>query len=192
MNIENLINKRRSIRRFQQKAVPLSLLKRCVDAARLAPSGANLQPLEYVATVNPVLCKRIFPLIGWAGYLNWSPSDGESPGGYIVVLKNREIAEAGKIDVSKYDVGMAVENMLLVALAEGISSCVLASVNREKLRELLHIPRELKIELMVAFGYAGELSVVEDMVESIRYYREGEVLRVPKRKLEDVLHTDRF
>ncbi len=44
---ETLI-KHRSIRRFKDMHVPYKILKNCVDAARLAPSAANLQPLEYI------------------------------------------------------------------------------------------------------------------------------------------------
>jgi len=44
---ETLI-KRRSIRRFKAMPVPYAVLDKCVNAARLAPSAANLQPLEYI------------------------------------------------------------------------------------------------------------------------------------------------
>ncbi len=48
MKIYQVISKRRSIRRFKQKVLTLRFLKKVVNAARLAPSGANLQPLEYI------------------------------------------------------------------------------------------------------------------------------------------------
>ena len=46
-NVYYAIISRRSIRRFNQKQIPIELLKKFVNAARLAPSAANLQPLEY-------------------------------------------------------------------------------------------------------------------------------------------------
>ena len=45
--IYKIIIKRRSIRRYQQKPIILDILIRFVNAARLAPSAANLQPLEF-------------------------------------------------------------------------------------------------------------------------------------------------
>ena len=46
-----LIIKRRTIRRFKPEKVPLELLKKSVNAGRLAPSAANLQPLEYILSL---------------------------------------------------------------------------------------------------------------------------------------------
>ena len=43
--------KRRSIRRFKDKPVAFDILNNCVNGARLAPSAANLQPLE-------IYCRR--------------------------------------------------------------------------------------------------------------------------------------
>ena len=48
MTFYETIIKRRSIRRFKDMPVPYKILKNCVDAVRLAPSAANLQPLEYI------------------------------------------------------------------------------------------------------------------------------------------------
>ncbi|MCI0501584.1 MAG: nitroreductase family protein, partial [Epsilonproteobacteria bacterium] len=45
--VYNIILNRRSIRRFKQKPILLDVLKKLVNAARLAPSAANLQPLEF-------------------------------------------------------------------------------------------------------------------------------------------------
>ena len=48
MNLYETIIRRRSIRRFKDMPVPYGVLEKCVNAARLAPSAANLQPLEYI------------------------------------------------------------------------------------------------------------------------------------------------
>ena len=43
-----LILKRRSIRKFKPYAVSRRYINKIVNAARLAPSAANLQPLEFI------------------------------------------------------------------------------------------------------------------------------------------------
>ncbi len=48
MNIQDLIVKRRSIRRFKSEPISFNVLKKLVNAGRLAPSAANMQPLEYI------------------------------------------------------------------------------------------------------------------------------------------------
>jgi nitroreductase len=67
--MKELIQKRRTIRRFLQKPIPLKQLENFVDAARLAPSAANLQPLEYIIVHQPELLKRVFGTLKWAGYI---------------------------------------------------------------------------------------------------------------------------
>ena len=188
MEVYEAIKKRRSIRSFTREPIPVKILEKCVDAARLAPSSANLQPLEYVVVNEKNLLKEVFSTLKWAGYLDWNPSLKESPTGYIVVLKNREIMEKGE-----YDVGMAVENIVLVAMEEGIGSCILSSIDRGKLRKILKIPERINVELVVALGYANEKSIAEEMEKSIKYYRDKDgVLRVPKRKLEDIMHKNGY
>ncbi len=46
MNVAEAVLTRRSIRAFQDKAVPLDVLRRVMDTARWAPSGCNFQPWE--------------------------------------------------------------------------------------------------------------------------------------------------
>ena len=93
MDVYKAILLRRSIRRFQQKQIPIKLLKKFVNAARLAPSAANLQPLEYFIVNDKNLCSEIFGTISWAGYIKpkWAPSPQERPVAYIIMLiKNAE------------------------------------------------------------------------------------------------------
>ena len=51
------IKERRKIRKYLDKDVPREILIRCVDAARLSPSAANLQPLKYVIVDDKNLLK---------------------------------------------------------------------------------------------------------------------------------------
>jgi nitroreductase len=190
MDAYEAILKRRSIRRFKRANVSMDILKKCVNAARLAPSAANLQPLHYIIITDNNLVTQIFSFIKWAGYLEWSPTVDEGPPAYILVICNKRIAGEGKYE--KYDVGFATENIVLTALSEGLGTCILAAFDQKKIRVLLNIPREYDIELLIALGYSNEQSRVEKMTTSIRYYRKGKKLYVPKRRLEDIAHNDTF
>lgn len=46
--MEDIINSRRSIRKFQRKEVPLEALRLVLEAARVAPSGKNKQPWHFL------------------------------------------------------------------------------------------------------------------------------------------------
>lgn len=190
MNVYDVILSRRSIRRFQQKPIDVEKLKKFVNAGRLAPSAANLQPIEYFIVDKKEICLKIFDTLSWAGYIKpkWIPSQEERPTAYIIVLIN---------DINnKYylrDVGIATENIVLAAEEENIGSCILCKINREKIREILKIPIEIEVDSVIALGYKDEQPVVEDMVESIKYWRdENEVMHVPKRKLENILHINNY
>ncbi|MBS3825365.1 nitroreductase family protein, partial [Candidatus Bipolaricaulota bacterium] len=53
MEVSEAIRSRRSIRKFQDRRVPRDVLEELVDYARLAPSGMNKQPLEFVIVDKP-------------------------------------------------------------------------------------------------------------------------------------------
>lgn len=48
----NAIYERRSIRKFQQREVPLELINKILDAGRVAPSAKNRQPWKYIVFGN--------------------------------------------------------------------------------------------------------------------------------------------
>ena len=52
MDVYNVILKRRSIRRFKQDKIPIDILEKLVNSARVSASAANLQPLEYIIITN--------------------------------------------------------------------------------------------------------------------------------------------
>ena len=62
-------------------------LRRYVDAARVAPSGANLQPLKYVIVRTEEMTDKVFSLVKWAAYLapDYNPKETERPTAYVVV-----------------------------------------------------------------------------------------------------------
>jgi len=190
VTVYELIQKRRTIRRFEQKPVPKDLLEQCVNAARIAPSGGNLQPLEYIVVSEPEQCQQVFPHTAWAGYLpDWSPGPEERPMAYIFILTNREVRANAPMDV-----GIAAENITLVALAEGVGSCMVGSLDHDALRQVLAVPQDFEILLMVGLGYPAEQpQMVEMSDDSIKYYRDEDgTLNVPKRALKDVLHWQRY
>jgi nitroreductase len=182
---------RRSIRQFKPDPVPRELLEKAVNAARLAPSGANIQPLEYVVVEDDGIKKEIFAGLKWAASIapEGNPRAGREPAAYIVVLVDTELREK----LFEYDVGAAMENTILTAWSEGVGSCWLLNIDRDRLRSLLGVPGKYRIDSVLALGYPDEEPQVEVQGDSCRYWKDAEGLfHVPKRKLEDVLHRGRF
>lgn len=191
MNFYELILSRRSIRQFKQEPIPREILERLVNAARLAPSAANLQPLEYVVVDAEEVKRQLFPCLKWASYIapEGNPKPGHEPVAYIFTLANSQIREKGY----EYDVGAAMENMILAAREQGIGSCWLLSVEREKVQEVLKIPAQYRVDSVLALGYPDEEPVAEDMKDSVKYWKDKKgKLHVPKRVLKDIIHFNVF
>ena len=189
MSTYELILQRRTIRRFKQEPLDKQLLERCVNAARVAPSGGNLQPLEYIVVDDPQQVEQVFPHTAWAGYLpDWQPPVGQRPVAYIFILTNTDIGSAPA------DVGIAAENITLTALEAGVGSCMVGSLARQARTALLAVPEHCQISLAIAMGYPAEEPVMEEMKDDcIEYYLdENDRLHVPKRLLDQILHWDRY
>jgi len=194
MEIYNTIISRRTIRKFKQKPVELLILKKLVNAGRLAPSAGNLQPLEYIITVDKAAKEKIFPYVRWAHYIapEGNPGESEKPMAYIIILINKENL---LVPYYKYDVGASAENITLAALEEGVGCCWIGSFDRKKIEYILKVPREYSADLVLALGYPLENPQYYDIEKdkSIRYHKDTSGrLHVPKRKLDDIVHIDCF
>ena len=188
MHFRDLVTKCRSYRRFDS-GVPVTedAVQDLVELACYVPSAKNLQPLKFISVTEPALVASLFPSLSWAGYLaDWSgPMEGERPTAYLVMLGDQSIStEFG------CDSGIAAQTILLGATASGIGGCILASLDRQKIRELLMIPDTYAILMVIALGKPVETIVIDQILEndSVRYYRDAYgIHHVPKRILADVL-----
>ncbi len=186
MQIYDAINKRRTIRKFKQTRIDRGILIKFVEAARLAPSAANIQPLKYLIVDEDKCVGKVFETVKWAGYIvpEGNPKKGEEPTAYIVILADTEIKKSNY----QHDAGAAAQNIMLAAIEEGIGSCWIGSINREALREILNIPESLEINTIIALGYPAEEPVVEEYSGFIKYYKDEKgKLHVPKRSLKNLV-----
>jgi len=191
VDIYDLIVSRRTIRQFEPRPIDRKILEKIANAGRLAPSAANMQPLEFVVVDEEGVRKEIFSCLKWAAYIapQGNPRPGHEPQAYAVVLVNSEIRK----NMYEYDVGAAVENMILTALGEGLASCWLISIDKLKVAALLNIPARYKVDSALALGYPGQESKVEELTDSSRYWQDADLtFHVPKRKLESIIHFNRF
>ena len=183
----DLVYKTRSFRRFKEgEPVNMETLRDLVDLARLGGSARNVQPLKYVLINAPAVNGKIFPLLGWAGYLKeWpGPEKGERPSAYIVCVLDTRLSNDADCDL-----GITTQNLLLGASEKGLGGCRIASVS-PSLRDVLELDDHLQILLVVALGKPVE-SVSLDEQEpggDIRYWRDADqVHHVPKRPLQEII-----
>lgn len=187
--LKELVLKSRSYRRFYEDiAVSQETLLELVDLGRLSPTGGNKQPLKFIISWEKEKNELIYPTLAWAGYFtDWAgPEAGERPAAYIIILEDKDI----NMNVPKVDFGIAAQSIMLGAAEKGLGGCMIYMVQRQKLREVLHIPEKYEILLVLALGKPKEEVVIEEIDEGadIKYWRdENRVHHVPKRKLQDVV-----
>lgn len=186
--MKNLVLKNRSYRRFYQDCrIGPGAVSELIDMARLCGPAANLQPLKYVCSFDPERKGLTFPHLTWARYLkDWfGPREDEGPTAYIVVLGDTEIALSFGCDH-----GIAAQTILLVAVEKGLGGCMIASIDRDGLRQALNIPPRFEIPLVLALGKPRDKVVIETLKpdEDVKYWRDREgTHHVPKRTLEDIM-----
>jgi nitroreductase len=186
--LKELVIRNRSYRRFfESEEISDETLRELVELARLSASGANMQPLKYWISSALQTNERIFPHLGWAAYLrDWpGPDEGERPSAYIIVLGDTDIRSSFGVDH-----GIAAQSILLGATERGLGGCIIASVDRDALREALDIALRYEILLVVALGRPKEDVVIEPVAPDgdIRYWRDADgVHHLPKRALDDII-----
>lgn len=183
----DLIRKTRSFRRFKEdEPVDRATLHYLVELARLGGSARNMQPLKYVLASEPGINARIFPHLGWAGYLNdWpGPVEGERPSAYIICLLDTRLSKEADCDL-----GIATQNIMLGATEKGLGGCRIASVSPQ-LRNVLELFEHLQILLVIALGKPVEIVALEDQesADAIKYWRDTQgIHHVPKRVLQEII-----
>lgn len=188
MDFKELVAQNRTRRKFDEsKPVDVETLVDLVDTARLVPSGMNRQPLKYVVTADKLQCAEMYPLLGWAGYLkDWSgPDEGERPTGYITILLDKGIADNAFIDH-----GIACQTIMLAAVEKGLGGCIIATVKRGKLKEVLGLGDEYDVLLVLALGVPAQEVEIEPLPSDgkIEYWSGPDGKHhVPKRSLDELI-----
>lgn len=163
--LERLLLHDRSIRRFdEEKEIPTESLKKIVGLCRFCASGRNLQPLKYCIVNKRETCKKIFPLLKWAGYLkDWDgPVKGERPSAYFIQCIDLAVTKSCLCDD-----GIQLQAITLGATSVGLGCCIIKSFNPTKLKEILNLPENLEPLYVVAIGYPKEQVKIENLKSKI-------------------------
>lgn len=180
--------KNRSYRSFTNKSITKVHLLKMLENARLSASAMNRQVLRYALVDSKEQCDKIFPLTGWAGYIDWNPSKEEAPHAYIVlcVPNDKPINK----NFTYFDMGLVSQNILLTAVSMGYGGCILANFKKKEVHKILNLPENYDCEILIALGEPAEVSTIVDAVDGeIKYYRNVEKKHqyVPKLPLNEIV-----
>ena len=178
----------RTYRRFTQKAIPESVLRACLENARLSSTGANAQTLRFICVRSPEMVAKMQPLGKWAAALPLeigTPKAGEQPTAFIVIVK-----KAGSGAFADVDVGIAAHAIVMTAWESGVGSCMMGAINRPEIAALLGVDAADTVHLAVALGYPAHKSTIVPVPESgvLKYYvDENRDYYVPKKPFDELV-----
>lgn len=164
MEVFDAIKARRSIRKFLDKPVEPEKLQTVLEAARMAPSWANMQCWRFVVVQDQQVKAQISELSYVEAYFatrgyKTNPSQKALAQAPVVIVACADPAQSGNLwgqDYYMTDLGIAVENLMLAAHAVGLGSVFVGVFNEESLRDLLGIPADIRIVGLFPLGYPVE------------------------------------
>jgi nitroreductase len=143
MDALEAIRRRRSVREYTGDPIPREDLEMIVDAGRLAATGNNRQPWDFVVVTEREMIDELKVASRWM----------EKAGAIIAVVmdpSSRWWLEDGSA---------AVENMLIASTALGYGSCWLEGYTlprEEEFKALLGVPKEKRLLTLVPIGVPTE------------------------------------
>jgi len=157
MKFLDLVDQRFSVRKYKNQPVEKEKIIRCLEAAWLAPSACNSQPWKYVVVDDPGLKEKVAretfsTLVSFNKFVLKAPVIV-----VFVIEKPKLITQVGEVLKNKeyplIDIGITAEHFCLQAVEEGLGTCMLGWFNQKPIQQLLGIPKNKTIGLLVALGY---------------------------------------
>jgi nitroreductase len=138
---------RRSVRKFESTAIPQTALDTILEAGRKAQSADNRQPWHFVVLQqNREMLHDLFRQQGF----KTAPL-------LLVVLSDREQAwkrhRFDDVNYAEVDAAIAVTEMITAATALGIGSCWVASIDPDRVKDIIGAPAHLHLVGVITFGY---------------------------------------
>jgi nitroreductase len=142
LKFEEVLEKRRSIRKYKGTPVPREKILKIMEAARIAPSASHRQPWHFIVVRDKATIKKLAKS-EWAA---------EAPV-MIVGLADQAASPSWWAN----DLGIALEHIVLAATNLGLGACWMGQTGRQELvRGLLDIPDGFQVVAVIPIGVPDE------------------------------------
>ena len=153
MEFDEVVKKRRSVRNFLTKLdVSLDILEKIIESGMEAPSVGDLQPWQFIIIKKRENIEKIAEY----SFQDWIKSANT----LIVVVGEKNLVklsyEERVCENLHQTIGACIQNMLLKATELGVGSCWIGVFDKEKIEELLEIPKTKECCAIIALGYSNE------------------------------------
>ena len=147
MELKEAIEKRESIRDYEDKPIPQDKLLRILEAARLAPSGSNRQPWKFVVVKDRQTRQKLAQAAEGQTFV------GKAPVVIAAVATMPELVMICGVPEYAVDLAIAVDHLTLAAVDEGLGTCWIGAFSQEKVRDILKIPKSCRTVAMLPLGF---------------------------------------
>lgn len=178
MEFNEVLETRRSIRRYKMDKVEKDLIERMLRAATLAPSWKNSETARYYVVMSEEMLEKVknecLPSFN-AARVKEAPV-------LIVTTFVKDISGFGAEGVPAneagngwgyYDLGLHNENLILEARNLGLDTLIMGLRHEEKLRNILQIPEEELVVSVISVGYRDidpEMPKRRELLEITKFY----------------------
>lgn len=182
MNVLEAIERRHSVRTYQERPVPHEILVQLLEAAHQAPSSWNLQPWEFIVVTDPAVKRKLRlaannqahveeagALFVCLGSLRQQDALADRVEGALPpdatpertervmrsVARMRHDHEFRKIHVLT-NTYIGISFLVLAAQSFGLGSVWMGGFDADQVKEILGIPDDFFIASLVSVGYPRE------------------------------------
>lgn len=152
-DLHKLFQRRRSVRWYLPRPVPVELIYKAIDAAAQAPSACNRQPFRFIVATKPDLVSKIADCPGGAaGFSQQLPA--------IIVVVGNLSAYPFERDRHLIYIDASLANMQLMLAAEtlGLATCPInwpdLKIAEKRIGKLIKLPPHERVVMLMAIGYA--------------------------------------
>jgi len=174
MDLYQALQDRRSIRKYKPDPVPADKLERILEAARIAPSWSNQQCWRFIVVEDETIRQSLAESMP-----DNNPARravGETAP--LVLVLCADPKESGDQDEKGYyllDAGLAMQQLMLAAHAEGLGTCWVAWFDEEKARIACAVPQDYRVVALSPLGFPNA-------APSVR----------PRKELDQITFRDRW
>jgi len=180
MEFVDVIKTRTSVRDYRDTPVDAEKISYMLECARLAPSAANKQCWRFIVIRDKETVEQIAKTTIINRWLKTAP---------VLIIACADPTESTVNNTLEYypvDVAIAFEHLILAATDLGLGTCWIAEFHEEKLKELLEIPKRIRVVAITPVGYPAEK-------QGIREQLTKKIVKAKKRKtLDEIVHYDHW
>lgn len=147
MELKEAIMTRKSIRDYEDKAVPEDKLLRVLEAARFAPSASNRQRWKFIVVREEKRRQEMAQAAGGQIHV------AKAPVVIAAVATMPDYVMRCGVPAYAVDLAIAVDHMTLAAVDEGLGTCWIGAFSQEEARSILGIPDSYRIVVLLTLGF---------------------------------------